>query len=109
MWHLVVRKLEMGGNGLILCTASVMNDIAKLDALEGLLLLLYILFLNDKLLLSHMSTLICYIFLFLCGQKFLPNHWPSRCFLRQFLITFSSKIDPHKARLDLLYSRGWNR
>lgn len=106
LWHLVVRKLEMGRNHWILHVISIMNCIARLDTLQGSLLL-WIFY-------SWMANcfwVIClnYIFPFLRGQKFFSNLWSSMCFLRQFLIIFSSKTDPCKARVDLLFCRGWKR
>lgn len=71
-----------------------------------------ILFLNEKVkfLLTCMSNLSYIDFpSYVCGQKFFSNHWPSRCFLGQLLITFSFKVDSDKGRVDLLYCRGWNR
>lgn len=53
--HLLVRKLERGGNGFILCANLVRNIIAKLDTFRRVSIAMYILFLNGKLLLSHMS------------------------------------------------------
>lgn len=82
---------------------------SKIRHIRNVSIAMNILLLNGKLLLSRMSKLICYIFPLLHGQKFFPNHWPSRSFLRQLLITFSSKIEPRKARVDLLYCRGQKR
>jgi len=82
---------------------------SKIRHIRRVSVAMYILFLNGKLLLSYVSKLICVLFPLLRGQKFFPNHWPSKCLLRQLLITFLSKKGPRKARVDLLYYNGWNR
>lgn len=83
---------------------------SKIRCIRRRSIAMYILFLNGNLLLTCMTNLSVIDFpSYVCGQKFFSNHWPSRCFLGQLLITFSFKIDSRKGRVDLLYCKRWNR